>query len=81
MSYTNMSVGHIDLEVEYFYDPGKPDSGAYAPEYPTLEIARVKLLVYENDSCDLLRLIKNLMALDNFKVILLKQLEKSGELR
>ncbi|HWV44908.1 MAG TPA: hypothetical protein VN039_02595 [Nitrospira sp.] len=77
---TEMFLGGIPLLVAYTYDPGRPASGPYAPEYPTLEVENVSEML--SDECtSLLDLIEEVGGLGSFKRHLLVHLEKTGELR
>lgn len=77
---TEMDLGGIRLLVAYAYDPGRPASGPYAPEYPTLEVEDISVWV-TGDCIPLLDLIEEVGGLGSFKRHLLVHLEKTGELR
>lgn len=79
MPSTYMNLGGVLLLVYYTYDPGKPASGPYAPEYPTLEVESIEQVGLGYES--FLAFIEDLSALPAFKALLLAHLEKEGSLR
>lgn len=82
MPTTYLPLGDQLLEVTYTYDPGRPASGPYAPEYPTLEVEDIIIIhAGRSESTPIFGLLEELGALPAFQKTLLAHLEKEGSLK